>query len=205
MSWSIDEKWLYQPTRLTKRADPFLIIMMGLSGSGKSTASCFIARELHTAWMCADVVRKRLFGLSPEQSSRIIGLDIYSPEAHEKTFSKMTSLANALLQSGYSVIIDSAALRFRDRQKFINIAKTLKVTCAVIYCTAQESTIHTRLNNRLQKPEEPSEATVDIMKQQKIWLEEPCSIEANILISLNTSHPIWQNTLKNQLKSHAIC
>ncbi|MFK0571154.1 AAA family ATPase, partial [Endozoicomonas sp.] len=205
MSLPIDEKWLYQPSHLAKRTDPFLIIMMGLSGSGKSTASRMITQEFHGAWICADVVRKHLFGLSPEQSSRLSGLNIYSPDAHKKTFSKMAYLSQALLKSGYSVVIDSAALRVRDRQQFITIAKELKVASVIIHCKAQESTINERLYNRIKKSGEPSEATVDIMKQQLNWLEDPCAIEAPVLISLNTDHPFWQDALKKQLERHGIC
>lgn len=204
MPLPIDEKWLYEPTELTQSSTPFLVIMMGLSGSGKSTASGMIAHERQAAWVCADVVRKRLYGLRPEQSSKAAGLNIYAPAAHKKTFTQMDSLAHTLLESGYSVILDSAALRTIERQQFIDIAKKLNNTCAIVYCKAQESTINKRLCNRLKKPGAPSEATVDIMKQQLDWLEEPCSIDAPLIISLNTDHLFWQDELKRQLERYGI-
>lgn len=205
MSLPIDEKWLYEPTELAKSTVPSLVIMMGLSGSGKSTVSRMIAQELRAAWVCADVVRKHIFGLRPEQSSRVAGLNIYSPEAHEETFTQMGSLAHTLLESGYSVIIDSAALRVINRQQFITIAKKLETACAIVYCKAHESIINERLCSRAKESGNPSEATVDIIKKQRNWLENSCSIDAPFMISLNTSHPIWRSELKKQLEAHGIC
>ncbi len=105
MPLPIGKKWLDEPTELTQSSTPFLVIMMGLSGSGKSTASGMISHEFQAAWVCADAVRKRLYGLRPEQSSKAAGLNIYSPAANKKIFTQMDSLAHTLLESGYSVIL----------------------------------------------------------------------------------------------------
>lgn len=205
MSLPVDKKWLYQPFSLSRRTNPFLIIMMGLSGSGKSTVSRWLTFELQAAWLCSDVVRKRLYGLNPEQSSAESGLDIYSAGAHRRTFSQLTALTEKLLCSGYPVVIDSAALRSLDRQQFIALAKALNISFVIIYCMAREDTIKTRLHNRLQQPEEPSEATVKVMEQQKKWLEEPCAPEKPFLIRLNSDFPNWQGRLKEQLTPLRIC
>ena len=205
MPLTVDKKWLYQSLDLSRRTNPFLIIMMGLSGSGKSTVCRWLTHELQIAWLCADVVRKRLYGLSPEQSSKGVRQNIYSADAHKRTFTQLASLTRKLLCSGYPVTIDSAALRVVDRQQFITLARTLNIPFVIIYCIAGEDTIKIRLNSRLQCPDEPSEATINVMEQQKKWLEEPGTAEKPFLISLSTDLPNWQSALKKQLTAQNVC
>lgn len=205
MSLSVDKKWLYQSFSLLSKANPFLITTMGLSCSGKSTVCRWLTCEFKAAWLCSDVVRKRLYGMSPTQSSAETGLNIYSANAHKRTFSQLTTLAGKLLFSGYPVVIDSAALRSSDRQQFITLARALGTSFVIIYCMAKEDTIKIRLHKRSQRSEEPSEATVKIMEQQKEWLEEPCDPEEHFLIRLSTDLPDWQGKLKKKLTLLGIC
>ena len=203
MTLPVDKKWLYQSIAVSRRMSPFLIIMMGLSGSGKSTASRMLSQTLHVPWLCADVIRKRLYGLSPEQSSKEIKEDIYSMDAHKATFSQLAILAGVLLSEGYPVIIDSAALRMIERQQFIAVAKAAYAPYVIIHCHTSEDILITRLVQRLNQYAEPSEATVDIIRQQKKWLEA-VPIQSPEYISLKTSEPHWHTEILKKLKQQGI-
>jgi hypothetical protein len=94
-----------------------LLITHGLSGSGKSTWARALLQAAGAVRLRSDVERKRLFGLGPLDDSRAHGLDIYTPEATERTFAQLEDTARTLLQAGYPVIVDAAFLRRDQRDR----------------------------------------------------------------------------------------
>jgi len=65
-------------------------IVCGLSGSGKSTIAAELGKRMNLQCYRSDVIRKRLFGLSPEQQVvKPFGESIYTPDASNKTYEQM--------------------------------------------------------------------------------------------------------------------
>ena len=68
-------------------AKPQLIIMRGMSASGKSTVSRSLSEQLGAIRIRSDVERKRLFGLKPENDAQAaVGEGIYTAEATHRTY-----------------------------------------------------------------------------------------------------------------------
>lgn len=178
---------------------PFLIMMHGLSGSGKSTVSEYIVQHHQAIRLRSDVERKRLFGLRADESSAQAGQDIYSLAVNEKTYQRLTRLTRYLLSHACAVVVDSAALKEEERQLFCAIAGQLSVPFLVIDCQAPEAELRQRIRQRQHNSHEASEATVDILRQQQAWLEPLTAREQPYTLTLDTTDSGWPSRLEDGL------
>lgn len=195
--------WLSTTDTQCHPSRPFLIVMCGLSGSGKSTASRFLAEKYHAAWVRSDVERKRLFGLPSDQSSDCLSESIYTPEATMATFQVMRTLADQLLAADYPVILDSCALKLSEREAFHKEGQKHRTPAMTVYCHAEMNTLMARVLKRQHLGNDPSEATADQISVQASWLETPSANEFPALIELDTEGAQWQEALYKAVKSIA--
>lgn len=148
-----------------------LVITCGLSGSGKSTAAAAWLERQGAIRLRADVERKRCFGLTPLQDSSAAGLDIYTPQATQQTYSRLRAGARAALVAGYPVIVDAAFLQRAERNEFRALAASAGVPFAILYCSAEVATLRDRLARRRAAGEDPSEADESVLQRQLAWIE----------------------------------
>ncbi|MFN3884606.1 MAG: AAA family ATPase [Rhodocyclaceae bacterium] len=156
--------------RLTSLPAPTMTITCGPSGSGKTyLTSCRLASAdfLHTVRIRSDVERKRLFGLAPDAAS---GGTIYTPEANERTYARLAELAEAIIENGWSVIVDAAFLRRAERDVFRHLATRLGIPFELIAPEAPPDELARRIAARRN---DASEATVAVMQRQLQWFEPP--------------------------------
>ena len=163
---------------------------MGLSGSGKSSVSRFLADEFGAAWICSDIERQRNYGTQD---------DLYSPAVTQELFGNMASLAYELLQANYPVIIDSCALKQEERKRFHQAGTDNDCPVLLLYCQAPVKILKQRISGRLRAGKDPSEAQPELIDRQKQWLELPSFEEQRCLINIDTCLDDWQTALKNQL------
>lgn len=145
-------------------AKPQVIITRGMSASGKSTVSQTLLEQLGAIRIRSDVERKRMFGLQPEETGQAeVGEGIYSSEATEKTYSKLERLAEQILASGYSVIVDAVFLHYRERERFRKLAKTNQTGFVILECRADLETLRQRI---VQRKNDVSDADLKILDMQ---------------------------------------
>ena len=184
------ENWLQQQPYDCRPSYPCLFILMGLSGSGKTTASRFLAKRYNAAWISSDIERQQQY------AGRT---DMYSPAVTRELFGYMASLASPLLRANYPVIIDSCALKLEERDWFRRTADNNHCPVILIYCQACEETLKARINLRLQTENNSSQAQPELVDSQKNWIELPSTKESLSLININTGQGEWQMTLANEL------
>lgn len=148
-----------------------LVITCGLSGSGKSTAAAAWLEREGGIRLRSDVERKRCFGLAPLQDSAAAGVDIYTPQATQQTFSRLRAGARGALLAGYPVIVDAAFLRRAERDDFRTLAASLGVPFSILYCSADAATLRLRLEQRRAAGGDPSEADEAVLQRQLGWIE----------------------------------
>ena len=133
-------------------ATPRLLITHGLSGSGKSTFArdhIRADRSAATVWLRADVERKRIHGLDPGTAAPAgVGQDIYSPEATERTYAHLASMATTLLASGWSVVVDATFLERTRRDVFRELASAASAQFGIVACAAPEAELRARVAAR---------------------------------------------------------
>ena len=184
------EQWLQQLTYECSPSTPALFILMGLSGSGKSSVSRYLIEQLNAAWINSDTERLKRYAERDDK---------YSPAATVQLFQYMAALADQLLKAGYPVIIDSCALKLKERELFRQSAKKNHCPDILLYCHAPEDILKQRIQNRLLAKNDPSQAQPELVELQKRWLEPPSTSETHNLININTHRNDWQSALKKAL------
>lgn len=146
-------------------AKPALMITHGLPGCGKTSVSQLVLEKYHAIRLRSDVERKRLFGLSAEQSSdSAIDGGIYTPEATQKTYQHLLTVAQQTLQSGHSVIVDAAFLKADERAAFREFADQLNIPFAIIAIDIDEALQRQRILTRQRDASEAGLAVLDKLK-----------------------------------------
>lgn len=153
---------------------PMLVMVTGLSGTGKSTLASQIARHTGFVHLSSDAVRKELAGLSPdERRKEPFGRGIYSEDFTEKTYDALIRRASDLLEKGRSVIADATFGKRRHLMTARDAARGHGAVSRVVECTAESSTIRERLLRRGARPGgDASDADWEIYLRQKALFEE---------------------------------
>lgn len=176
---------------------PALIITCGMSASGKSTQTQPLIEKLAAIRIRSDVERKRLFKLADKtNSSEAFIKGIYTCAATQKTYQHLSELAEQLLNSGYSVIIDATCLKYEQRQLFRQFAARNAVPFIIVQFTAQPSTLRQRINNR---EKEISDADQSILEQQLLNWQALRKNELPEVISIDTESSIEVDSLINKI------
>lgn len=149
---------------LIDRPRPLLLLMHGLSGSGKSWLSQQLVAPLHALRIRSDVERKRLAGTS--QASAGFKQDRYAPEMSHRVYARLLECAESCLQAGFNVIVDAAFLDDCDQELFTGLADRLHVTCAFISCNADPATLLDRVAARAAHGTDASEADRAVVNAQ---------------------------------------
>jgi aminoglycoside phosphotransferase family enzyme/predicted kinase len=171
--------WQYSQSRQGR-----LIMMSGLSGSGKSTTARQIADKLNAIHIRSDAVRKHLGGVPLYERG---GDDLYTPEMTQKTYSKLLELGTALAQQGYSVILDAKYDRQALRQAVIEQATAHEIPLQIIHCDAPTEVLHERLQKRTG---DIADATADLLAKQ--YMEPFDDREQGYVKTINTSESVEQ-------------
>lgn len=157
----------YRPTK------PALIITFGLPGCGKTTVSQIVLEKYQAIRLRSDVERKRLFGLSAEQSSdSAIPGGIYTQEATQRTYQHLLDVSRQILQSGFSVIVDAAFLKVVERAQFRQLAGQLDLPFAIVAISTDEVLQRQRILARQQDASEADLAVFDKLKSAAECLNE---------------------------------
>jgi aminoglycoside phosphotransferase family enzyme/adenylate kinase family enzyme len=181
---------------------PFLIMMQGLSGSGKTTVGKQLVTHSHAVMLRTDIERKRLFGLKPEESSKHSKFDIYTEKATVDTYEKLTEIASFLLQHNIPVVIDGASLKKQERDLCSRVALDLNVSYLFVKCMAPDDVLKNRIIKRQSISTDASEATTDLIEQQHNWEEPFSDHEKKRSILLNTDNDSWPEQLLKDLSTH---
>ena len=102
------------------RPRPRLVVMVGLSGSGKTWLARRIAARCTALIVRSDVERKRLAGLQPmDTSASAPDAGIYSRGFNARTYQRLRACAANCLRGREGVIVDAANLRRDERELFL--------------------------------------------------------------------------------------
>ena len=141
-----------------------IIIMHGLSGSGKSTVATQLVEALGAIRLRSDVVRKQLFNLRPDaDSGSATDQGIYSAESTEKTYRRLQQLTEMITAAHFCVIVDATFLDEARRRQFLQLQTGLRCARIIVNCEAPEATLRKRI---LERKNDPSEANLDVLERQ---------------------------------------
>lgn len=143
---------------------PRLVITHGVSGSGKTFGSQRLVDELGAIRLRSDVERKRLAGLPPlAESGSTLDAGLYSAEQTHRTYVALEALAEQVLRSGRTVVVDATFLRRADRERFRQLARRLAVPFAILRFDAPAEVLAERITRRRG---DASEASLEVLQRQ---------------------------------------
>lgn len=166
---------------------PLMILMHGISGSGKSTVATRLAEQIGAIHLRSDVERKRRFGLKATDASAEQQDLVYSPSTSDAVFAHLLSLTQSILRSGFSVIVDATFILRQRRAPFLVWANAEGFFSVVLGCHLPLSTAESWIQQRAREGLDPSEATIDIARQQLKQLETVTTMECDALYSVDPS------------------
>ncbi|MFV9616674.1 MAG: AAA family ATPase, partial [Gammaproteobacteria bacterium] len=197
------ESYLGLATAYVKQSTPKLIIMRGLSASGKSTVSQQLLDTLGAIRIRSDVERKRLFGIDStkhvanDKTPAEIDSGIYSSQASLQTYNKLAELASDIICAGYSVIVDAAFLKHEQRKPFQQLAKRLEVSYIIMEVTAPAEVLRQRIKKR---KNDVSDADLTVLEHQLTSWQALHKVEINSAISINTTETLDINVIIDRIK-----
>jgi len=164
-----------------------LVLLHGMSGSGKSRVSQIMLEARGAVRLRSDVERKRLVGLRPGAISRSpINGGIYGEEMTAATYSRLVELARQVLAAGYPVVVDAASLKAWQRSIFRTLARELAVPFLVVACRAPEDVLRQRVVARERTGNDPSEGDLAVLEHQIRTLEPIAGAELGRCLVVDT-------------------
>lgn len=144
-----------------------LLIVMGVSGTGKSTIAKSLAQKLNYHYLEAD-------DFHTEQAKKSMMANI--PLTDEMRAPWIDALINALTilhQEGKHVVMAYSGLKYKHRQRF----RELSYDCRYFYLRAEQKIIANRLNGR-----EGHFFQTELLSSQFLAMEAPKANEADIFM-----------------------
>lgn len=174
--------------RYAMLARPAIVVVLGLSGTGKSSVARALHDRLGLPVVNSDSVRKRIAGIA--QSARAGGgysEGIYSEDFTRRTYSAMLEEARANLSAHRGVILDATYREPENRRAVLAAARSAGVPVLFAQCRCEEKEIIRRLEQRAREARDPSDATVEVYLRQRSEFSPLTEIPAACRIMLETS------------------
>jgi uncharacterized protein len=164
-----------------------LVVMTGLSGTGKSTVAEALARSSDALLVSSEVVRKQLANIT-EPTSAAFAEGIYSPEWTRQTYEELLHIGAETLASGRPVILDASFLDPTWRVRATTLGQNLGVPVLVVETVADPEIAESRIRARAACGASASDASVEIYRRQRTmyWTDKPGDQAGAVWIRIET-------------------
>jgi uncharacterized protein len=167
---------------------PRLLLMSGLSGSGKTWLARQLAVRLAAVHIRSDVERKRRAGLHELAASHSrLGQDLYSPQASAIVYDDLERAAEAVLSGGIPAVVDASFLQRAHRARFAELAARRGAPLHLIRCEAPEPVLRARITERSGERRDSSEGDLGVLAWQVAREQPVCAEEGIHVIRVDTA------------------
>ena len=202
---------------------PPIILMHGVSGSGKSVIAQALAEYTGAIRLRSDVERKRLCGLAAHARSCIVtsarsgivtsarssivtptrssfappapDAGIYAAELTLATYQRLLDLARGVINAGYAAVVDATFLKGWQRELFRRYANAKGIPFVIIDVTAPEAVLRARIAARLAAGNDASEADQAVLTQQLAHNDALTAEESSAVLRFDTARTDAEATL----------
>jgi aminoglycoside phosphotransferase family enzyme/predicted kinase len=177
--------------RYTWAYSPALVVIAGLSGTGKSAVAAALHARTGFMHLNSDVIRKRLAGLPVDVPAKPSAYDagIYTPEFSARTYHTMLEEAARSLAAGRGAILD-ATFRLRGgRDAARALARRHAVPFLLVDCRCEDAAVRRRLQRRAAQGGGASDADWNVYLEQRRRFEAIAADEEADHLVLDTEAP----------------
>jgi aminoglycoside phosphotransferase family enzyme/predicted kinase len=171
---------------LIQPKQPCLIIMHGLSGSGKSVLASELATQVPAISLRSDVERKRM-QFSKSTTKDLSPSDLYHPAMIRATYEGLLDKAKPILESGHNVILDATYLQHEWREHAHQLALDCHAGFHIVDCQAPVEVLQARIQARQLLASDPSDADVTVLMRQIRESEPLREHERSYVIPVDTT------------------
>ncbi|MEZ6121978.1 MAG: AAA family ATPase [Planctomycetaceae bacterium] len=148
-------------------SQPMLIIMHGISGSGKSFVSAKLIEATHAIRIRSDIERKRLSGIDESEHRHGNAAEqLYSQNQSVLTYQRLLQLSETILFAGDSVVVDATFLSKDRRNSFRELASRRSVPFLIVACEAPLEVLRQRVAARNALGNDVSDADPAVLENQ---------------------------------------
>jgi len=170
------------------------VMLVGLSGTGKSYLADGVAARLGTALVSSDATRRRILALRPgEHAYAPYGGGAYTSEARERVYSAMRERAAAHLSQGRGVVLDATHGTRAARDAVRRMAERAGAPLLALEVGADEATVRTRLARRAAEPQSASDARWETYLAQRREFEPPDELPAAARLRIDSARHLHEN------------
>lgn len=144
---------------------PHAIVVMGTSGSGKSTVAKGLADRLGAAMLSSDAIRRELFG-APTEAAAEYGAGLYTPERVASVYTTLLDRAREKLDESGTVVLDATFRNPKQRDAVRALAREMGAEFVVLWCRCPAAVARARIEHRLESGDGLSDARPEHVDRQ---------------------------------------
>jgi len=187
---------------VAKPLPKIVILMHGLSGSGKSHVSERICQHFAAIRVRSDLERKRLFGMWGTLRPVPLTGDMYAASATEFVYKDVLAESiPPILRAGFVAIIDAAALQSWQRDHIREVARKEQARFVLLDVQAPIEVLRDRLDRRKCDAKDISDADIAVLEYQLASHEPLTPHELTEAIAVKTDSSEWWSSLEVALRA----
>jgi aminoglycoside phosphotransferase family enzyme/predicted kinase len=171
----------------TEFARARLFILVGASGSGKSTVAAALAPALGLEVLRSDAVRHELAGRREPDAPFQQG--IYAATMTQRTYDELFRRAGSLLGEAVSVVLDGTFLDPAQRQQARELAQHCGAEVLFLFCRCPRELALARIADRFRRQEDISDARPEFYDLQQKELAAADDLRGEDVLALDTTAP----------------
>lgn len=166
---------------LLSRSDGCIILMHGLSGSGKSTQAAQLMEAECMIRVRSDAERRR--GICAN------AVDRYASHAIDQTYRRVAAICRIGVRAGFPMIADATFLAHGQRSRFFTLARRLGAPFAIVDCAAEPEVLRVRIRARMHAGRDASEADLSVLDAQ-MATQQPLTAEERTYVIRCATRPL---------------
>jgi aminoglycoside phosphotransferase family enzyme/predicted kinase len=153
---------------------PWILIVRGLSGTGKSTLAEVLSDRFAMDWLQTDRIRREIAPQRPEESK--VNEGDYSPPLRAAVYHEMLRRAEDLAEQGMSVILDGTFLTAKLCAQAAAMATRHGALPLIVRCYCSPAVALRRIQERVARQDSLSDATRAVYEYQR-RTEQPAPLD----------------------------
>jgi predicted kinase len=171
-------------TLMDQPLHPWMVLMHGLSASGKTRTSAELIPVMPAIRIRSDLERKRLHGLPRHHHAGAdIDTGLYTAANTDETYRTLAAYCETGLKAGFNMIADATFAKREWRTRFVDLAHMLGARPAIMECTAPLETLRTRIRQRTAEGLDESDADLAVLDYQLLHFEPLKTAERPITVN----------------------